>query len=317
MTAPLKPSRPARWARRLFVLGLLALLLPPLGWLLALQVAHRDRPAPTPAQVDHGLQQGIGWIRAHESAVLRQGNAMLWRMLADATALNHDPYLQQLLKTYRARYFPDPARNAWQRLVFRDSTAPLDRWEMLDLQPYQRFFLYALTCDSVLAAEPIVQAQLEHGACRPAWLSPFGSDAACRTHQLMGLMLMRERGCGSKDQVDALAEQARDDIVRELQVDFRARDPYVQRVLMLYWTGAPERVRPVWLQRVLDAQRPDGGWADRHPVAQLPDGRELQFGGYAERHRLTLQPAESDFHATTQGILLLSLVKAQQQLVKR
>ncbi|TAL20073.1 MAG: hypothetical protein EPO01_13960 [Aquabacterium sp.] len=312
MIQPSPSSRPRRWLRRLVVAGLLLLALPPLGWALWLQLAHRDVPPPTTEEIDRGLRQGLGWIRTHEAEVLGQGNAMLWRMLLDAAALNHDADLQRLLRAHRARYFPDPSRNAWQRLMYRDSTAAVDRWEMLDVMPYQRFFLYAISCDPALAGEPVVQAQLARGACRPAWLSPFGSDAACRTHQLMGLMLMREHGCGDKARVAELTAHAQDDIVRELQVDFRSRDPYVQRVLMLYWTGVPERVRPAWLRRVLQAQRPDGGWADRQPILELPGGRVLQFGGYAENHRLTLQPAQSDFHATAQGILLLSLVKAQQ-----
>jgi hypothetical protein len=93
-------------------------------------------------------------------------------------------------------------------------------------------------------------------------------------------------------------------IVGQLTWDPRVVDVYVQRVLMLVESGAVERVKPVWLQRVLAAQQPDGGWAGVDPLLEL--GSEFSLG--LGPRGFTLSPPRSDFHASAQGLLLLSLL---------
>ena len=168
----------------------------------------------------------------------------------------------------------------------------------LDALPaYMKLFAYGMTCDAALGATPVVQ--LQRG---PAWCSAFAArrvlqQQKCVTHQLMGFMLMQQRHCGDAAQVAAVTRQLQDRVVDELALDFVVRDEHLQRVLMLYWTGAPERVKPVWLNRALRAQRPDGGWDYESAYAHWPAPAD--------------PAAPADFHATAQGLLILALALQQ------
>jgi hypothetical protein len=73
---------------------------------------------------------------------------------------------------------------------------------------------------------------------------------------------------------------------------------------MLHDTGASGRIKPVWINRFLAAQNPDGSWDDLHPLIKLPDGRMFALTSTVVR----IQKPQADFHATSQAIWLLSLL---------
>jgi hypothetical protein len=81
-------------------------------------------------------------------------------------------------------------------------------------------------------------------------------------------------------------------------------DVYLQRVLMLAESGDARSIKPIWLQNVIEAQRPDGGWSGVDPLLPLGAGRYLGFDGRG----FTLRRPVSDFHATAQGVLLFSIL---------
>jgi hypothetical protein len=88
----------------------------------------------------------------------------------------------------------------------------------------------------------------------------------CVTHQLMAIRLLQKRNCGDHRK---LTMRLLDIIETELSWDFRVTDSYLQRTLMLAESGDMDRLKPVWIQRILDAQMPDGGWSDFHPLLDI------------------------------------------------
>lgn len=243
-------------------------------------------------------------MREHDSQVMADGNAMLWRMVREAAALSGDTGLAQQVQRHRERYFSREPVDAWVLLLDPAATLRNTRPAGLDALPaYMKLFAYGMSCDAAMGATPIVQ--LQRG---PAWCSAFAArrvlqQPKCVTHQLMGFMLMQERHCGDAAQVAAVTRQLQDRVVDELALDFVVRDEHLQRVLMLYWTGVPERVKPIWLNRMLRAQRPDGGWDYESAYAHWPAPADAT--------------APADFHATAQGLLILALALQQAETPKR
>ena len=167
------------------------------------------------------------------------------------------------------------------------------------LHDYQLFFFYALSCDSDLGSEPVIQRQLLPDFCSLHYLHP-----RCITHQLMGLRFMQRYQCGHDDTVKSTIAALQQTVVTELTWDFRIGDAYIQRVLMLVDGGAYAETKPVWIRNVLQAQNDDGSWDDLHPVIYLGNGYYLGHTSMLP----TIKRPSADFHATAQAIWLLSLL---------
>jgi hypothetical protein len=256
--------------------------------------AQRDEPPASAAELRAHWQASLRWLHEHQSQVLSDANPMLWRMLRDAAALSKDATLADLVQRHRLRYYTREPVSAWVLLLDSNATPPSNRPTALDTVPaYMKLFAYGMSCDAAQGATDIVRLQLV-----PGWCSAFAArrvlrQSNCATHQLMGFMLMQHRQCGDPAQVAAMTRQLQDRVVDELALDFLVGDVHLQRVLMLYWTGAGQRVKPVWLNRILRAQRPDGGWNYESSTE-----RWLANAG---------DPAQADFHASAQGVLIMAL----------
>jgi hypothetical protein len=72
---------------------------------------------------------------------------------------------------------------------------------------------------------------------------------------------------------------------------------------MLAESGMPQKIKPVWLQRVLSAQLGDGGWANLHMLFPVSRTHYLGF-----TNRPVIGEPRSNFHATAQGVFLFSLL---------
>ena len=131
---------------------------------------------------------------------------------------------------------------------------------------------------------------------------------ACVTHQLMGYRMAQRNQCAI-DNLDGNISVLQKTIEKQLRYDPRVVDVYVQRVLMLIDSSARERIKPRWLERVIDAQQKDGGWSDVQPL--IPVGSDKYFGFNA--NGVTIAEPVSNFHATAQGVLLTSLLLHPQQ----
>lgn len=251
---------------------------------------ERDELAPA-------LEAGIDWMTRHREAILKQANPVLWWMVQQSAERTGDPRLQALFADYAAQRL-GVGRNLWVPLFYPGRWVPFSDADIAHFPDYNLHFIYAISCDSGLADNPVVQSQLDPGFCdRHPW------RPACATHQLMGFRFMQINQCGDSEATRASVSALQSRIVAQLTWDPRVVDVYVQRVLMLIESGAADRVKPVWLRRVLDAQRPDGGWAGVDP---LISAGELTLG-FGPRG-LSLKQPRSDFHASAQGLLLLSLL---------
>lgn len=66
-------------------------------------------------------------------------------------------------------------------------------------------------------------------------------------------------------------------------------------------------IKPIWVKRIPEAQRADGGWDGIDIIAHLPGGRVLVWEG-GRLYPWPRTPPESNLHATAQGLYLLALL---------
>ena len=289
---------------RILLYGLgLCLLLPAALYGALVWENNRTVTPPTEAARAEALEDGIQWLEQHQDSFLRNQTAMLWWMVQQSAQRTQDPRLIALFDRYRRQVLaPNPAY-IWQPLFDQAVWVPLRLEDAQQYSYYYQLILHGLTCDPELGNLPLVQDQMQADFCPTRY--PF--RPACVTHQMMGMRFMQERGCGERAEVDRVVRSLQDRIQFQLTWDPRPVDVYLQRVLMLVESGQPERVKPVWLQRVLDAQLNDGGWSDFYPLLPLGKGRHLGFSGRG----VSIGRPISDFHATPQGVYLLSLMQPQ------
>lgn len=284
-------------------------------WWLAARSTYRDKTPPSQERIRQSFQASAQWLVQHEAEIIQDGNAMLWRMVREAAIVSGDPGLQSLSQRYRSQWVDALPSNGWAKLFDPVIERPSAQIDLGPLRDYQRLFVYALSCDSTLGARPEIQRQLTAQACYPLWKKIVHGDAPCVTHQLMGFMLMREARCGDPRLINQSVALSHERIQRELAFDFRVTDAYLQRVMMLYRTGASSKVKPVWLNNVLSAQQADGAWG---PYFQIPwisrHGQPIYWNGLAN---LLNEDSEKisgigNFHATAQGVLLTALAMSDQ-----
>lgn len=269
------------------------------GYAVLVYLNNREASWPEQVRIQASFNAAIGWIDAHQEDILQQNNPVLWWMIQRSATLTSDPSLESAFGRYQQKYL-ESARTLWLPLFFPGRWVPFRNEDIAHFSEYQKQFVYAISCDPDLEQQDIISAQLDSSYCDRQPLRP-----ACATHQLMAFRFMQQNHCGDAQATHAAVTDLQARIVRQLTWDPRVVDIYLQRVLMLTESGAVAALKPVWLQQVMDAQLPDGGWGGNiDPYLQLPSGTSLGFGsrGFA------MATPTSDFHATAQGILLMSLL---------
>lgn len=310
MTQSMPVERPKTLARGFRVLALCAaaLAISLIAWLSYCEYRNsRDVPPPTQAELRAHLERATGWIFANSVRVSNDNNPMLWLFLRNAAQLTGDAQLSGMVSEYQTRYlkgtlsqfFFDPSGS--EQLAGRRINFP-DNWA-----DYQRLFVYGATCNNSVREDPAVLSLLTRSGCDPhlMWLrSPW-----CHTHQLMGLRFVQQNHCEPNTETAQLVTTVQTSILTELHWDFRVEDAYLQKVLTLVESGRRKDVKPIWVRRILDAQRADGGWDGADIVAHLPGDRVLLWEGGRLYPWISAQPA-SNLHATAQGLYLLALLLA-------
>lgn len=279
----------------------LVLILVPLTIFAGLVLHHNlGGVAPQKSEVSESLEQSIRWLDANEQDILAEGNPMLWWMVKRSFELTQDYRLGQLYKRYKARYLDRRYHNYW-RALFDSQYVPIFSAEQIaQLPDYNQYFLYGLSCSDKLAASPVIQRQMTTDFCGDYHpISP-----ACVTHQMMGLYFRQQRGCGDRAELQAQMQTLQDTVVQQLTWDPRVVDVYIQRILMLLETGAADRVKQRWLQRLLQAQLPSGAWSGFKPLLPLGGDRHVGFYGKG----IKVDTPEDSFHATAQGLLIMALL---------
>jgi hypothetical protein len=224
---------------------------------------------------------------------------MLWWMIKQSAELTQSASLLSLYGEYKLRYLDSNPRNVWAYLFDTNAKVLMDPQQLEYLPDYNLFFLYASSCDSLLAQEPLVIEQLSPRFCDSRMLSP-----TCVTHQLMALRIAQHHQCGDVGKVNEVSRQLQERIQNQLFWDFRLVDVYLQRVWIMIESGAGDRIKPVWIQRILSVQNADGGWSGFEPLVPLSSRRVLGFSSRG----IGIGLNESNFHATAQGVFLMSLL---------
>lgn len=223
-------------------------------------------------------------------------------MLKEASEIAGNTELTAIYHSYKTSYLDRSPANIWTPYFHKYYKPRVpDILSLQSFHDYQIFFVYALSCDSDLGGEPVVQKQLKPDFCAWHFLFP-----RCITHQQMGVRLIQQRNCGNSEALAQLSETLTEKIQSELTWDYRVGDAYLQRALMLAESGKIEDIKPIWIKRILDAQNPDGGWDDIHPIINMGDTTL----GYSSKLPV-VRNIKSNFHATAQGIWLMSILLNQ------
>lgn len=303
---------PGAWRRVFSIVAGLALL-GGAALVSGILINNSSRAAPSESELRTALGRALGWMAAHRADVLAEPpNHVLWWMLAKADErVGGDPRLESSIQAYLERWSKprSPGVLVLRLLFARQLARPLVPASTADgLRPDNVMTLYALTCSPELARLPVVQKQLRSDNCPAVW--PVWPH--CATHQLMGVLWAFDSGCQGIPTTLAAALQGT--IRRQLVLDFRVDESYIQRALMLAASaGGCAPIKPVWIARVLEHQLPDGGWDYDYPVLRLSASRFLVIGS----HGLSIRPPQSQLHATAQSILLLSYLLAPGSINQR
>lgn len=251
-------------------------------------------------EIEKHFIKSVSWLESNYADLENTRNPILWWMIKQAATVSHNDTLKNIYSRYKKQHLdtrpPDlstPMFDKFYRPRMPDITL------LSELQDYQVFFFYAISCDKELASEPVIQKQMKPGFCSLHYLHP-----RCITHQLMGLRFMQRYQCGYDDTVESTINELQDDVISELIWDFRVGDAYIQRVLMLVDSGAYNSVKPIWIKKILRSQNTDGSWDDLDPVIHLGNEKVLALTSTLPK----IQKIKADFHATAQAIWLLSLL---------
>lgn len=210
--------------------------------------------------LERSLERGVTWFETHVECVDPS-----WAHLLDYLGRRFD-FSLRLASGERARADAASARPERAALYRRlsDPSVRADARAIAALpSQVDRMTALALVCDQLGLPpnwpELLAQASrvggyaLTHAALARAWTLenrclPEAALAALAREQSERLAALVARGDGDPDPPLA------------------ATDQWIEALALLYYTGARERVRPEWIERLLATQREDGGWP-LHPGA--------------------------------------------------
>lgn len=250
--------------------------------------------------IQQHFERSVSWLENSYSSVENTPNPILWWMINQAAVSSNNATLKDIYSKYKKDHLDKNPPDLWTSMFdkFYHPRVP-DISLLSQLQDYQIFLLYGISCDRELASETTIQRQLSPAFCSSHFIHP-----RCVTHQLMGLRFMQRYQCGFEKTVNATITALQQLVVSELKWDFRVGDSYIQRVLMLLETGAYNMVKPIWIKNILDAQNENGSWDDLYPVLSLGNGSVLALTSTLPK----IQKPKADFHTSVQAIWLLSLL---------
>jgi hypothetical protein len=264
---------------------------------------NRETTPVSDEQIAQSYERGVTWLLNNREEVLVKTTPILWKMLGESAQISGDQRIKKLFDEYVERFDRGAPYSIWQVHFHpeRFRSGLFSPGDYISLVEYQQYFLYAMTCSEQLAQVPLVAEQNNPNFC---WHGSRIIRPACVTHQLMGYRMAQRSQCPIKN-LDKNIAVLQKTIEQQLRYDPRVVDVYIQRVLMLVDSGAHDRVKPRWLQRVIDAQQADGGWSDMQTIIPIHGNEYFGFNATG----VTVAAPISNLHATAQGILLMSLLR--------
>jgi hypothetical protein len=305
LTKERKLIRPALW----LAIGIGAIAVSVSAWLGYCEYKNSaDVPPPSQTELREHFERAAGWMFANAPRISTENNPMLWVFIDRAGKLTDNARILAMASAYQQRYtngtlsqfFFDP--NGSENVAGRRLTFPA-YWA-----DYQRLFVYGTTCNNSAREDPQVMALLDASGCNPhmTWLrSPW-----CHTHQLMGLRFVQQNHCEPDAATARTINAVQNSILAELRWDFRVEDAYLQKVMTLLESGRREDIKPIWIKRILQAQRADGGWDGVDIIAPLPGNRVLAWDG-GRLYPWPRTSPQTNLHATAQGLYLLAMLLRQ------
>lgn len=289
--------------RKTIIILVLIFIGPIILYTTSLWENNRSVQAPDKVELAASLDKAINWLEANMKENEEHKSPPLWWMIKQAAEVSGNRRLVSFYKKHEGKLLNTPSWYIWAKMFDSNASVKLPELNALNNLPYYDYlYLYGLTCDVEWGNEPEVQRQLNLELCTMHFLQP-----RCVTNQLLGVRFMQRNNCGDPDQLEALIQGLQNLIVKDLTWDPRIIAVYIERVLMLVESGAIDRVKPVWIRRILDAQNIDGGWDGLDPVLRLPNGKVLGINNTMLVYRET----RSNFNATVKGIWLLILLLDQ------
>jgi hypothetical protein len=251
---------------------------------------HDPSRAEFTAQLDRAIETSTQWIVQHPEV---QGNPPLMFMVGDMAEMSGDPRLKEFVEIYLAspRVKVPGQPWTWYWAHWADPSVPLPTLtpEMMPYMGWQnRWFTYGTAPDKVqLTAED--KANL---------FSPTKYSWGIRLHfQLIALDIYRHYN-GDSPQLEATLIPVTNGVANDAYWDFRVSDSYYQRAATLLAAGRPDLVKKRWIERILDAQSPDGTWG------------YCWFGWCRGVFEFSLSPAKYGYdHSTVQAAWALYQLK--------
>ncbi len=238
-------------------------------------------------RLDEAIKRSQLWVVQNKDPIVSNSNAALFTMLRNANDIHPNPVFADMVKIF----LDQPVRHhsvSWKREVDPDrfiSAKDLNRAIRSEVIDY-KWMLYAIDPDNA----DITPEKMN-------MFDPKKWNGRQLTHQLFALTLLK-RSKGPGKELDELIELLSDRIVKGLAFDLAVVDIYIQKVAFVLRAGFPRKIKRRWVERIIDNQRPDGGWNDR-------------WFGLTSARRPIFDSQLSTDHATVQAIIALYRVKYQ------
>ena len=264
---------------------------------LLLYQNNRSVPLPDRTDLTNAYNKSVAWVIENQVELLQGDNSVLWKFLYESARITKDPELTKLAQTYiNERMHP---RSLWQYYFDPYAAIRIDPASLEHFPDYNLFMLYGLSCSPTLESLPLIQKQFSHDFC---FWNPIASP--CTTHQLIAVKFIQKRQCDTLAAANELEVALLKDITRQLTIDPRMGDVYIQRAMMLMVSGAYDNIKPVWIRKIVDHQLADGSWTDFDPLFSV--GNDLFFG--FSYWLLDIREPKANFHTTAQAVYLMALL---------
>ena len=286
--------------KRIFFLFLLLLIIIGIVYGYLYRINNKLASLPPNTEYIQSRDAAKSWIITNQEEILSDHNPMLWWMIKQSIITSKDEDLEKLYQTYATNFQNKFPTSAWNTLIDQNRYFRVNLDEVLQYPDYNQHIIYGLTCNRELAEFDIITAQNQVNFCDTYHpISP-----ACTTHQMMGVYFAQTNNCLPRYEADQLMSSLKNIVITQLEYDPRLVDVYLQRVLMLLLTNARDDIQPIWIKRILDAQLEDGGWSDFDGLINTGNGNQIGF----TKRSLGIRTPASDFHATAQGLLIITLL---------
>ncbi|UCF32738.1 MAG: hypothetical protein JSV78_10430 [Phycisphaerales bacterium] len=283
-----RPTERRSWLRRLALMVVIVavLVVSVLVWADRFINVPRMSDAEFAERLEQAMKRGNQWVARNRGRLLgKERNIALFYMLQRMDELHDSPAFRDMVDEFLRTPF-SPAYSFWLKMLDADVHASSYRMnQALAGQSFDnRWTIYALDPQHVRLAPEEVRGLFD----------PNEREEYELTHQFWPLWHLRRLWQDPRVSDELLTTLCRR-IADEAAHDIRITDLSTERLAFLLLADHPEMVRRRWIERQIDNQQADGGWAD----CWYTLGTSLHYAG----------DPESNEHTTLLALLALYHVK--------